>query len=59
MNVAVNFGLFTIIFISLIRTIAYAIYCFKNDSRTGGVSVVVLALGTLLTGVLVAVRGVI
>ena len=49
----INLAFFTIIAVSVIRTIAYGIYSFKNEGRLGGISVFILAAASLSTAFII------
>lgn len=45
----INLAFFIIIAISVIRTVSFGIYVFKNDGKLGGISVFILAAASLGT----------
>lgn len=52
----INLAFFVIIALSVIRTISYGIYAFKNESKCGGISVFMLAVGSLSTAVVILIK---
>ncbi|MDD6564366.1 MAG: hypothetical protein PUF08_04720 [Clostridiales bacterium] len=44
---------FIILAIFSVRTVAYGVYAFKKEGKLAGISVFVLALGTIFTAVVI------
>lgn len=44
---------FIILAIFFVRTVAYGVYAFKKEGKLAGISVFVLALGTIFTAVII------
>ena len=49
----INIVFFIVIIVSMIRTVSYGIYAFKNDGVVSGISVFVLAMASLFTVIVI------
>lgn len=50
----INFILFLLIITAIvIRTVSYGIFCIKNGGTIGGISVFILAVCSVVTGVII------
>ncbi len=49
----INIAFFIVIAISVIRTVAYGVYAFKNEGKGGGISVFALAAGSFATAFII------
>ena len=59
LKMVINIAFFVVIALSVIRTIAYGIYAFKNEGIGGGISVFVLAAGSISTAVIIFMKQII